>query len=107
MTKQIRSPNVERPSVAGSPVSSFGFRRSFGFRHSSFGSKNCSLFNQKAGQGGVRGAFKRGLVFHLALLTEREPLARTSPSAKVLPASRRQDCVLCRQDAGSTLQFLE
>src|SRR6266516_7495750 len=26
------------------------FRHSFGFRHSSFGFENCSLFNQKAGQ---------------------------------------------------------
>jgi len=33
-----------------SPVSAFGFRHSFGFRQSSFGFENCSLFNKKAGQ---------------------------------------------------------
>src|SRR6266496_4910225 len=37
MTKEIRSPNFERLSVVRSPVSSFGFRHSFGFLHSSFG----------------------------------------------------------------------
>src|SRR5437773_11046366 len=37
MTKEIRSPNVERLSMVRSPVSSFRFRHSFGFRHSSFG----------------------------------------------------------------------
>src|SRR5438093_7840000 len=37
MTKEIRSPNVEGLSVVRSPVSSLGFRHSFGFRHSSFG----------------------------------------------------------------------
>src|SRR5207247_6387412 len=50
MTKEIRSPNVEKLSVVRSPVSSFAFRHSFGFRHSSFGFENCSLFNQKARQ---------------------------------------------------------
>src|SRR6266566_1650589 len=50
MTKEIRSPNVEKLSVVRSPVSSFGFRHSVGFRQSSFGFENCSLFNQKAGQ---------------------------------------------------------
>src|SRR5947208_17131107 len=50
MTNEIRSPNVEKLSVVQSPVSSFGFRNSFGFRHSSFGFENYSLFNQKAGQ---------------------------------------------------------
>src|SRR5437763_16583115 len=50
MTKEIRSPNVEKLSALRSPVSSFEFRHSFGFRHSSFGFENCSLFNQKAGQ---------------------------------------------------------
>src|SRR5205823_15018930 len=49
-TKEIRSPNVEKLSVVRSQVSSYGFRHSFGFRHSSFGFENCSLFNQKAGQ---------------------------------------------------------
>src|SRR2546426_11046090 len=44
MTREIRSPNVEKLSVVRSPVSSFGFR------HSSFGFENCSLFNRKAGQ---------------------------------------------------------
>src|SRR6266487_2562703 len=37
MTKEIRSPNFERLSVVRLPVSSFGFRHSFGFLHSSFG----------------------------------------------------------------------
>src|SRR5947199_1434459 len=44
MTNEIRIPNVESLSVVLSPVSSFGFR------HSSFGFENCSLFYQKAGQ---------------------------------------------------------
>src|SRR6266487_6409787 len=50
MTKEIRSPNVEKLSVVRSPVSSFGFRHSFGFCHSSFGFEKRSLFNKKAGQ---------------------------------------------------------
>src|SRR3989442_5934537 len=50
MTKEIRSPNVEKLSAVRSPVSSFGFPHSFGFCHSSFGFENFSLFNQKAGQ---------------------------------------------------------
>src|SRR6266496_2469462 len=37
MTKEIRNPNVEGRSGMRSPDSSFGFRYSFGFRHSSFG----------------------------------------------------------------------
>src|SRR5881409_427017 len=46
MTKEIRSPNVERLAVVRlALVSSFGFRHCFGFRHSSFGFGNCSLFN--------------------------------------------------------------
>src|SRR5438477_503795 len=36
MTKEIRSPNTEGRSGVRSPDSSFGFRYSFGFRHSSF-----------------------------------------------------------------------
>src|SRR6266536_488020 len=40
MTKEIRSPNVQLLRVVRSPVSSFGFRLSFGFRHSSFGFEN-------------------------------------------------------------------
>src|SRR6187455_1894597 len=41
MTKEIRSPNVEGRSGVRSPDSSFGFRYSFGFRHSSFGFEKC------------------------------------------------------------------
>src|SRR5947207_12593426 len=37
MRKEIRSPNVEKPSAVRLPVSPFGFRHSFGFCHSSFG----------------------------------------------------------------------
>src|SRR5206468_11668823 len=46
MTNDERNPkpDVEKLSVVRSPFSSFGFR------HSSFGFENCSLFNQKAGQ---------------------------------------------------------
>src|SRR5881396_3714973 len=44
MMKEIRSPNLEMP------VSSLGFRHSFGFRHSSFGFENYSLSNSKGGQ---------------------------------------------------------
>ena len=40
MTKEIRSPNVQMLRVVRSPVSSFGFGNSFGFRHSSFGFEN-------------------------------------------------------------------
>ena len=40
MTKEIQSPNVEGRSGARSPDSSFGFRYSFGFRHSSSGFGN-------------------------------------------------------------------
>src|SRR2546426_10710424 len=42
MMKEIRSPNLEMP------VSSLGFRHSFGFRHSSFGFENYSLFISKS-----------------------------------------------------------
>src|SRR2546426_6795821 len=41
MTKEIQSPNVEMLCVVPSLVSSFGFR------HSSFGFENYSLFNSK------------------------------------------------------------
>src|SRR6266566_3812802 len=44
MTKEIRSPNVEGRSDVRWPDSSFGFRYSFGFRHSSFGFGNCGSF---------------------------------------------------------------
>jgi len=46
MTNDERNPkpDVEKLSVVRSPFSSFGFR------HSSFGFENCSLFNQEAGQ---------------------------------------------------------
>ena len=37
MTKEIRSPNVQLLRVMRSPVLSFGFGHSFGFRHLSFG----------------------------------------------------------------------
>ena len=37
MTKEIQSPNIEGRSGVHWPGSSFGFRYSFGFRHSSFG----------------------------------------------------------------------
>src|SRR5438128_7273003 len=51
MTNDERNPKPEcrKLSVVRSPVSSFGFHHSFGFRNSSFGFKNCSLFNEKAG----------------------------------------------------------
>src|SRR5439155_6562349 len=58
-----------------------------------------------AGTSEVRGEFKGGFVFHLAMLTDREAAARTSRPENVLPASRRQEGVLCRQGAGSTLRF--
>src|SRR6266516_150377 len=41
MTKEIRSSNVEGRSGVRWPDSSFGFRYSFGFRHSSFGFSAC------------------------------------------------------------------
>src|SRR5437899_4135236 len=41
MTKEIRSSKVERRAGVRSAVSSFGFRYSFGFRHSLFGFGNC------------------------------------------------------------------
>src|SRR6266571_335805 len=52
MTNDERNPKLEcrKLSVVRSPVSSFEFQHSFGFRHSSFGFENCSLFNPKAGQ---------------------------------------------------------
>src|SRR6266540_2557595 len=47
MTKEIRSPNVESRLPGVWAVSSFEFRHSFGFRHSSFGFENYGLFNSK------------------------------------------------------------
>ena len=41
MTKEIRSPHVERPAAVRSAAWSFGFRYSFGFRHSSLGFGHC------------------------------------------------------------------
>src|SRR5437870_1356919 len=41
MTKEIRSSKVERRAGVRSAVSSFGFRYSFGFRHSLVGFGNC------------------------------------------------------------------
>src|SRR5882724_3068903 len=52
MTNDKRNPKPEcrKLSVVRSPVSSFGFGHSFGFRHSSFGFENRSLLNQMAGR---------------------------------------------------------
>src|SRR6266446_9029426 len=82
MTKEIRSPNVEKLSVVRSPVSSFGFRHSVGFRHSSFGFENCSLFNQKAGQRtgesgrGWVGSWSGGIHFAASLPAPLRPASR-------------------------------
>src|SRR5437667_814344 len=66
MTNDERNPKPECRRTLSCAVAGFVirasdfFRHSFGFRHSSFGFKNCSLFNQKAGQ--RTGESGRGLV---------------------------------------------
>src|SRR6266699_205789 len=94
MTNEIRSPNVEKLSVVRLPVSSFAFRHSFGFRHSSFGFENCSPFNQKArqrtGEGGRGwvGSWKASIRFFAgngAMNLEQVRLGRQG-AAGILPA---------------------
>src|SRR6059036_3578608 len=101
MTNDERNPKPEcrKLSVVRSPVSSFAFRHSFGFRHSSFGFENCSLFNQKArqrtGEGGRGwvGSWKASIRFFAgigAMNLEQVRLGRQRV-AGILPAELFSD----------------
>src|SRR5439155_26852083 len=79
MTKEIRNPNVEGRSGVRSPDASFGFRYSFGFRHSSFGFTELRFMER------FRWRVLPGRLVELLFLTERGQ-TQSAVSAATAPA---------------------
>src|SRR6266576_187000 len=94
-------------------VAGFVLRISSFLRPSSFGFENCSLFNQKAGQrtgesgrgGSVHG--KPPFVFRIHRVHEPRTSETAPPRCCRHLAGSAFLWSLCRQDAGSTLEFME